>query len=297
MIDPIEIRPSAQAESFKTVRWMNGSRKQVVVRVVDEHGSGVDLTREPENTPGSKPQFGYQTEVAPGTVAIKLLVLNETVGQGCSLLFEVDGKPITDCEDCEDCDGMVEFRLDPQREFCPGVYRAQIARFVHGGWLVDAYPVYFSVEPSLTGQWAQQGMITIPEVRLALGDSEIGEVSLLDSFEFDDTEIVAAVRWVVDKWNDTPPPVSRYSYFNFPYRYWWIKGAVIELLRMAARRYARNRLAYSAGGIQIDDQNKAGDYEGLANRMYAEFDEWFKMEKRRQNMDRAWSSNSFYGGW
>ena len=59
-------------------------------------------------------------------------------------------------------------------------------------------------------------MISLAEVRLALGDNEIGEVSLLDEFEFDDTEIVAAIRWVVDKWNDTPPPVSRYDYFNFP---------------------------------------------------------------------------------
>lgn len=294
MIDPTEIRPQAEAESFKTLRWMNGSRKQFVVRVVDEYGSGVDLEKEPQNPPARKPRFSYQTEVAPGTVAVKLLVLNETVGSPCNVLFEIEGEVLKDCEGCDDCTGLVEFDFDPLKEYCPGVYLGQIVRFVHGGYIVDSYPIYFSVEPSLAGQWAQQGMITIPEVRLALGDHEIGEVSLLDEFEFEDTEIVAAVRWVVDKWNNTPPPVNTYTYYNFPYRYWWIKGAVIELLRMAARRYAKNQLAYQAGGITIDDQNKAGDYEGIAKRMYAEFDEWFKMEKRRQNMDRAWSSNSIY---
>ena len=294
MIDPVEIRPMSEAHSFKTLRWLNGSRKQFVVRIVDEHGTAVHVGKEPTTKPARKAQFGYQAEVVPGTVDIRLQVLNEVAGS-CELLFDVKGTMIRDCEDCDDCTGMVEFIFDPQQQYCPGIYRAQIVRMVSGGYLVDSYPVYFSIEPSLTGADPQNtGMITLSEVRLMLGDNEIGEVSLLDSFEFEDTEIVAAIRWVVDKWNDTPPPVDRYSYFNFPFRYWWLKGTCIELLRLAARRYARNRLAYQAGGVTIDDQNKAGDYEGLASRMYAEFDEWFKMEKRRQNMNRAWSSNSLY---
>ena len=126
-----------------------------------------------------------------------------------------------------------------------------------------------------------------------MGDNEIGEVSLLDSFEFDDTEIAAAIRWVVDKWNDTPPPVDRYTYFNFPFRYWWIQGACIELMRIAAKRYERNRLDYSAGGVNINDQDKARSYEDISKRMYGEFETWFRQEKTRQNLNRAWSSNSY----
>lgn len=297
MIDPIEIRPTAQAVHYKTLRWISGTRKQIVVRVVDEDGVGVRLDAEPENIPAERPQFGYQTEVSPGTVSIRLLVLNEVMGQtSSSLLLDIPGRLVTEgCDECGDCDGLVEFIIPAGKDFCPGVYRAQIARFVHGGYQVDAYPCYLSVEPSLTSAHQWGGMISLAEVRLALGDNEIGEVSLLDSFEFEDTEIAAAIRWVVDKWNDTPPPVSRYTYFNFPFRYWWIKGACIELLRIAAKRYERNRLAYQAGGVTVNDQDKAESYEAIARRMYAEFDEWFKMEKRRQNMDRAWSTVSFYG--
>jgi len=294
MIDPIEIRPTAQASFFKTIRWINGTRKQVVVRVVDEHGVGVRLDAEPENLPAAPPQFGYQVEVAPGTVAIKLIVRDETMGPGWGQpLFVVDGRRITDCSECEDCDGMVEFIFPSDQFYCLGVYKAQIARFVHGGYQVDAYPCYLSVEENMASPYQPYGMISLAEVRLMMGDNELGEVSLLDAFEFDDTEIAAAIRWVVDRWNDTPPPVDRYTYFNFPYRFWWLKGTCIELLRLAAKRYERNRLAYQAGGVAINDQDKAESYEAMARRMFAEFDEWFKMEKRRQNMNRAWSSNSY----
>ena len=151
MIDPIEIRPQSEAHSYKTVRWLNGSRKQVVLRIVDEHGTAVDLRKEPVTRPAKKPQFGYQTEVAPGTVSVNLLVLNEVVGTTCDLLFDVKGLLVADCEDCDDCTGLVEFEIDPQQEYCPGIYQAQIVRTVHGGYLVDAYPVYFSIEPSLAG--------------------------------------------------------------------------------------------------------------------------------------------------
>lgn len=294
MIDPVEIRPSSKAETWKTIRWLNGSRKQVVVRIVDEEGRPVDLAKEPENIPAAKPRFGYQTEVAAGTVAIRLLVLDEVPGeQSNRLLLDVLGELIPDSKECLDCKGVVEFKLEAGQDFCPGIYKAQISRFVHGGYQVDAYPAYLAIEPNLLSQFQARGMITLPEIRAALGDSTQGEVNLLDSFEFDDTEIAMAIRWVVDRWNNTPPPVNTYSYFNFPFRYWWLKGTCIELMRMAAKRYARNRLAYQAGGITIDDQNKSAEYEQIAAREFQEFDEWFKMEKRRQNMDRAWSTNYY----
>jgi hypothetical protein len=208
--------------------------------------------------------------------------------------MDLEGTVLTSCEgikDCQDYRGLVTFTLESGIQVVSGIYKAQISRFVSGGYQVDAYPAYLSIEPNLTNPWMPSGLPTIPEIRLALGDSAQGEVNLLDDFEFEDTEIAAAMRWVVDRWNNTPPPVCMYSYANFPYRYWWIRGTMIQLLNIAVKRYARNRLPYQAGGVTIDDQNKAAEYQGIADREFKEFEEWFKMEKRRQNYGRAWSSN------
>lgn len=312
MIDPIEIRPSAKAANFKTIRIMDRGRKQVVLRLVDEEGRGVKLDQEPKNLPAEKPRFGYQTAVGTGTAHVRLVVvggcwmggggttdtgLNSVTSEGDpgshGPIFVKDGKIIAGSQqgECEDCDGLVEFLFETKDHFAtPGIYLAQIERYVTGGYLVDAYPAYLYVEPNLRYHSDATGVLSIPEIRLALGDTEVNEVSLLDSFEFTDTEIAFCIRRVVDHWNQTPPPVSRYNYNDFPFRYWWIQGTMIELLRIAAKRYARNRLQYSAGGVNIDDQNKADDYLKMAAEMKQEYDDWFTKTKVGQNMSRAWSS-------
>lgn len=213
-------------------------------------------------------------------------------------VFAKEGKIIAGSQEgkCEDCDGLVEFVFETKdRIGVPGIYLCQIERYVTGGYLVDAYPAYLYIEPNLRYHSDVSGVLSIPEIRLALGDTEVNEVSLLDSFEFTDTEIAFCIRRVVDHWNETPPPVSRYTYNDFPFRYWWIQGVMIELLRLAAKRYARNRLQYSAGGVSIDDQNKAADYLGMAAEMKKEYDEWFTKAKVGQNMARAWSSHPISG--
>jgi hypothetical protein len=317
VIDPIEIRPAAKAANFKTIRIMDRCRKQVVIRVVDEDGKGVQLTKEPTNAPAQRPRFGYETSVGTGTVAVRLIVVggcwgsgggttdhgisgltSEDLGTDSGPVFVKEGKILAGSQpgECQDCDGIVEFDFQSTDLIgTPGIYLCQIERYVTGGYMVDAYPAYLYIEPNLRFHHDHSGVLSIPEIRLALGDTEVNEVSLLDNFEFTDTEIAFSVRRVVDYWNQTPPPVSTYTYENFPFRYWWTQGVMIELLRIAAKRYARNRLQYSAGGVQIDDQNKANDYTALANDMKKEFDEWFVKTKVGQNMARAWGSMPLSG--
>jgi len=310
VIDPIEIRPAARAANFKTIRVMDRARKQVVLRLVDEEGRGIKLDKEPVNAPAPRPQFGYQTSAGASTVGIQLIVSggcwngnggttdlgldqNSDGGSSGGPIFVKPGKVIAGSQpgECKDCDGLVEFLFE-STDFvgAPGIYLCQIERYVTGGYLVDAFPAYLYVEPNLRFSAQTAGVLSIPEIRLALGDTEVSEVSLLDSFEFTDTEIAFAARRVVDHWNQTPPPVQVYSYNTFPFRYWWIQGTMIELLKLAAKRYARNRLQYSAGGVNIDDQNKAADYLAIADGMQKEYDDWFKKTKVGQNMARAWSS-------
>ena len=312
MIDPIEIRPSAKAANCKTIRLMYRARKQVVLRIVDEEGRGVPLNKEPENFPAPKPQFGYQKPVGDTSVTVKLVVASGTrstsgttdtgisgvtsddAGSSSMPIFEKIGSIIDGQrpgEHCEDCVGLVEFLFENDDLIGPpGIYSCQIERYVTGDHFVDAYPAYLYIEPNLRYQLPHSGAPTIPEIRLHLGDSEINEVSLLDTFEFTDTEIASCLRHIVDHWNQTPPPVRTYNYDNFPFTHWWINGVIIELLQIAARRYARNRLQYSAGGVNIDDQNKANDYLAMAAEMKKEYDDWFIKAKVGQNMVRAWSS-------
>jgi hypothetical protein len=112
--------------------------------------------------------------------------------------------------------------------------------------------------------------------------------NLLDGVEFSDVEIANAIRRCVDMWNETPPQVSWYTSNDFPYRYWWIMGASAILLRSAAARYRRNRLAYSAGGVSVDDQSKAQEYEQIGEARMQEFKDWMKGEKVRINMGFCW---------
>jgi hypothetical protein len=137
------------------------------------------------------------------------------------------------------------------------------------------------------------GPVTIPDLRMALLDNNDGTDgapfnNLLTDVEFSDVELATAIRRVVDMWNETPPNVYYFTTSDFPYRYWWIQGATAIALRSAAARYRRNRLAYQAGGMSIDDQSKADEYEQTSMQRMSEFKEWMMNEKVRINMGYCW---------
>lgn len=69
-----------------------------------------------------------------------------------------------------------------------------------------------------------------------------------------------------------------------------------ELYILAAKHYRRNQLAYNAGGIAVDDKNKAQEYEAIGNQMLQEYMKWVKMTKVQINKE-AWdgSFGSTYG--
>jgi hypothetical protein len=124
---------------------------------------------------------------------------------------------------------------------------------------------------------------------MGLHDFLPDEVSLLDASEFSDVQIAAAARKVVELWNETPPDTQRYTPLNFPYRYHWILGATAILLDMAAAKYRRDRLAYSAGGVSVDDQSKANEYQQMASEKKAEFKDWMMRTKLQDQMTIGWA--------
>lgn len=152
-------------------------------------------------------------------------------------------------------------------------------------------PCYVEVAPNLANnsQWAScAGPLTIAEIRLAIRDKCVEDNFLLDNVEFSDTEIAWAIRRPVEYWNEQPPPLRPcYTPANFPYRYNWTIGVIGELLRIAGPHYERNRLRYSAGGLSVDDKDKANFYTNLGNSYIQEYREWVQRKKYSINVGQA----------
>ncbi len=281
MIDPIELSPTSKANLFKVVRVPCGARFQIVFRLTDDKGKPIDLTTERTTEPAEEPKFGNEPKLSAKVAKVRL-VAKDSYGTS-NARVDVEGTILTDCP------GSVEFLLDDTMTDRPGVYVTEVGLYA-GDYLVDRWQCYLCIEPSVFATIHGRGPLTVAEIRLGLDDLEVGEVSLLDSLEFQDVQILHCIRQVVDLWNETPPPICRYTASNFPYRYHWIQGTIALLYRMAVKKYARNQLNYSAGGITIDDQNKGREYGEIAEQTMAEFMDWMRREKIRRNMTNAWSS-------
>jgi len=117
---------------------------------------------------------------------------------------------------------------------------------------------------------------------------------LIDELEYSDVEIFAALRRCVDYWNEIPPPVARYSYSRFPYRYHWALGATGLLMRQVATHKLRNFLDYSAAGISVNEQGRWRDYQAVGDQYWAEYREWVQRKKYEININGGFGSIS---GW
>lgn len=308
MLDPIEIRPLSKTNLIKTIRIPAGGRKQLVFRLTDENGKAVDLTKEIKNCPAPLPQFEAEPRAGENNTEIRLRaisqydpsrtlldvvgqIVHEQPGENCQAKSLPAGQ--TDLNEAVECDGLVSFELTHENTCRAGVYRCEIQRVVRPDFLVETWPAYFSIEPSLFNhEYMSQfsGIITIPEIRLAMSDLQQGEVDLLDRLEFNDTEILYALRQPVDMWNETPPIVTQFTTEYFPYRYNWTQATIGILLRMRAHNYRRNNLEYSAGGISLNDQDKEKDYGPAAAALLSDYNQWMRRTKLAMNIRRTWRS-------
>ena len=131
-------------------------------------------------------------------------------------------------------------------------------------------------------------MMTDMEIRIFLRDTDPEANILIDDFEFSAEEIRLAMTLAVDRWNDTPPDISRMTYDKFPYRSILLTGTCANLLTMAANRYRRNSLAINAGGTSVNDQDKAREYDAAAARLAESFLLSIRTKKRELNANMGW---------
>jgi hypothetical protein len=189
--------------------------------------------------------------------------------------------------------GKIKITLSANDLLLPGVFLAEFDLMS----LAETSPValiraYLEVVESLQHVDGAPRGLTLAEVRMVVMDRCAMDNFLLDSVEFDDSQVAWAIRRPVDLWNETPPPLNTYNTANFPYRYHWVNGAAGELMRMAARNYARNNLRYSAANLQVADKDKMTEYEKIGSDLLKEYKDWLLLEKRRLNCLLAMGNTS-----
>jgi hypothetical protein len=144
------------------------------------------------------------------------------------------------------------------------------------------------------------GPPSVAEIRLHLRDSAPNESYLLENLMFDDAEIALAIGRPVMYWNEIPPPIKTFTTKSFPFRYHWLEGICGNLFMMVAEQFRRNQLSYSAGGIQVDDQNKEASYERAGQARWQAYREWVRATKASINLESCYgevSSNYKYSAY
>lgn len=192
-------------------------------------------------------------------------------------------------------DGAVEdpktaklsFVLEPSVKVPAGTYDGQVGVFIEGK-LFKTWPVLVEITANMFV--ADAAGTPVDWIRLAIRDKYVYDDSLLADREFSTEEIMHAARRVVDRWNDTPPILQKYDYADFPWREKLIVGVTGYLYQIAAAKYRRDHLPYSGSGVQVDDKNKAPEYESIATARLVEFDTWMSAMKNAINAEAFWGT-------
>lgn len=191
--------------------------------------------------------------------------------------------------------GLVQFEIPTAICQNAGLYQFQIA-VLNGNSVVFADSGLLSVEHGMWGNDNNmRGPPTIQEIRFHLRD-RAGENDLLQDVEFDDAEILEAIRHPVMYWNEQLPPLPPYNCNNFPFRHHWRNAIVAELLFVAAHHYVRNKMQSVSGGLNVDDKNKDKDYLALAAHYKQEWQSFVVLKKMSINANGfAGTLGSNYG--
>jgi len=285
--DPVILDPVKEPKYYKTIKVAEGARQEIGFTLRDTDGrclrlSDVELVQndpllgDGDGADGANPGFddGIKPKGPWPDVSVRLVV---SPGYGMEPLFQVEGV-ITDFEQAS-----ILFHLAPEQLCIPGIYMAEIGLF-RGELLQNRWPVYLSIEQSLfakTQRGDRRGIISIPEIRLAMRDLDASYNDVMDELEFKDVEIMSCITKPVDLWNEMLPfePSLQFAYTQFPFRGNWTRAATGYLLEMASHWYRRNDIPVSAGGVQVSDRNKHQTYEPKSQALIGEFQAWAKQTK------------------
>ena len=155
---------------------------------------------------------------------------------------------------------IVGFNIPASVSQYPGVYIASVGIFV-SNVLRHVHDIWIYNEPSV---WmtspTEAALPPIKDVQLLLRDSSPVENEVLNSRQFGIEEFAQAAVDTVSLWNDIPPFLGDLTTINFPSRAIYLRGMKHFLFEMLVEWYRKNRLAYNAGGMAVDDMSKFQEY-------------------------------------
>lgn len=290
MQTPTELYPTDHPKVFRSATVLQGSSARLNFYLCDKDGKRVDITSSYQVESGEKcavPEDGpvfenNQTPRESPRLFAKLVFRNDffDYNEPAKIIDGIINNPKT---------GHVSFELTPELSERAGIFLAQIQVGINEDYVFGAYSLYINIEPNLAKQQLC-GLLTIPEIRMHLRDQDPALNTLLDEYEFTETEIMHAIRKPVDLWNEALPPVAPHSPSTFPYRYNWLEATCAFLLKSAAHRLRRNILDYSAGGVTVQDQANYDRYEAIAAKMLDEYKAWTADRKTAINFSLGFSS-------
>lgn len=280
-------------ERTRAVAISAGSATTLAWTMLDDAGLPINLTdlaaREDSNRWSPLLPFPLQ---APGDIPVSaaMRLCEAVAGSSGDGVISATGSVV------DAAAGEVSVTLDGRTQLKPAIYTADVAALVADvPVVINRLLVY--CEPSLFAVSADgEGPPPRSEVRLRLRDSSPAENRLFDELQFDDAEIAQALLSVVRYWNTASPPVSPFTTANFPFRHQWIEGACALLYRSAAAWYRKNKLTTQAGGVALNDMDKADEFDRLSAALWGEFARWVVETKVAINMSLGFgSTGSPYG--
>lgn len=223
-------------------------------------------------------------DAGSGTVKVRIKeAIGDTLDATNNPLWEL---PAT-VEDARE--GVIQFRLPKVVVEYAGIYLVSVgvldAELVPQ--MVDS--AVMSVERSL---WAestevvlqQAGPPSLLDIRTVMMDRDPADNSLLDRVEFSTEQVLEAIVQPIQYFNEQPPPITKFTTRTFPFQAAWQDAIVGNLLLAAAHNFRRNQLAYSAGGVSVDDKNKEGPYLAYGNQLLQSFKDWTLNKKVELNV-------------
>lgn len=196
-------------------------------------------------------------------------------------------------------DGIVTLDLVPADLLFAGIWYASVALYDAEDDLIAEHPMFLEVRKGLNHKIPHNTPIGIAEIRLMNRDLDPDANELLLTYEFDDTEIAFAIMRPVDEWNESLPPVTTYTAATFPFRENWRKATIGYLMRTAGRKYLRDDLTYTAGGISINEKRKWDAYNKMGTELINEWRDWMKQKKVQINSQDCYRGlgTPAFGGW
>ena len=194
-----------------------------------------------------------------------------------------------DCTEVDAAKGTFTYKVPLAATDDPGVFVFEAALLASDGSIVLANAGYVEIYQTLLTD-NPISVISVPLIRRMLRDATPLANRILEECEFTIQEIQDAIAMAIDEFNSTPPVMTNLNYTTktFKWPLWLAKGAIGNLLSMAALWYARNDLRVQSAGITSDDMGKAPLYQQLANQYKQEWRDWVKMARRQINISRGW---------